>query len=166
MQPISVKPIEDKRGPGLRFPPPLLVLVLIGAGYLADVWLPLPITQPVTRYLDLRLIGLLLVIASLILALLALSNFLRAKTQVEPWQPTTVILQSGVFAYSRNPIYLAFCIATLGAGLIINSWWGLGVTPVLVFLLQRLVINREESYLEKKFGEDYLAYRQRVRRWL
>jgi protein-S-isoprenylcysteine O-methyltransferase Ste14 len=114
---ISVKPREDKRGPGLKFPPPLLVLALIGAGYLADSWLPLPITQGI----DLRLIGLLLVIASLLLALLALSHFLRAKTHVEPWQPTTVILQSGIFAYSRNPIYLAFCIATLGSGLIINS---------------------------------------------
>jgi protein-S-isoprenylcysteine O-methyltransferase Ste14 len=127
----------------------LLVLVLIGAGYLADSWLPLPITQSI----DLRLIGLLLVIASLLLALLALFYFLRAKTQVEPWQPTTVILQSGIFAYSRNPIYLAFCIATLGSGL-------------LVYLLQRLVINREESYLEQKFGEDYLSYKRRVRRWL
>ena len=161
-----MKPGEDKRGPGLKFPPPLLALVLIGAGYLTDSWLPLPITQPITQYLNLRLIGLLLIIASLLLALLALSNFLRAKTHVEPWQPTTVILQSGVFAYSRNPIYLAFCIATLGAGLIINSWWGLGVTPLLAFLLQRLVINREESYLEQKFGEDYLSYKRRVRRWL
>ena len=154
--------IEDKRGPGLKFPPPLLVAVLIGAGYQAHSWLPLPITQSV----DLRLIGLVLVIASLLLALLALSGFLRAKTHVEPWQPTTVILQSGVFAYSRNPIYLAFCVATLGAGLIINSWWVLGVTPVLAYLLQWLVINREESYLEQKFGEGYLAYQQRVRRWL
>jgi protein-S-isoprenylcysteine O-methyltransferase Ste14 len=157
-----VQPIEDKRGPGLKFPPPLLVLALIGMGYLADTRLPLPVTQDN----DLRLIGLLLVIASLLLALLALSNFLRAKTHVEPWQPTTVILQSGVFRYSRNPIYLAFCIATLGCGLILNSWWGLGVTPVLVYLLQRLVIYREEAYLEQKFGADYLAYKRRVRRWL
>jgi len=161
-----VQPIEDKRGPGLKFPPPLLVLVLIGTGYLADSWLPLPITQSITQSIDLRLIGLLLVIASLLLALPALYCFLRAKTHVEPWQPTTVILQSGIFAYSRNPIYLAFCIATLGTGLLINSWWGLGVTPVLVYLLQRLVINREEFYLEQKFGEDYLAYKRRVRRWL
>jgi protein-S-isoprenylcysteine O-methyltransferase Ste14 len=161
-----VQPIEDKRGPGLKFPPPLLVLVLIGTGYLADSWLPLPITQSITQSIDLRLIGLLLVIASLLLALLALYCFLRAKTHVEPWQPTTVILQSGIFAYSRNPISLAFCIATLRTGLLINSWWGLGVTPVQLFLLQRLVINREEFYLEQKFGADYLAYKRRVRRWL
>ena len=161
-----MQPIEDKRGPGLKFPPPLLVLVLIGTGYLADSWLPLPITPPITQSIDLRLIGLLLVIGSLLLALFALYCFLRAKTNVEPWQPTTVILQSGIFAYSRNPIYLAFCIAALGTGLLINSWWGLGVTPVLAYLLQRLVINREESYLEQKFGADYLAYKRRVRRWL
>ena len=158
--------MEDKRGPGLKFPPPLLVVVVIGAGYLADSWLPLPITQPITHTIDLRLTGLLLVIASLLLALLALSCFLRAKTHVEPWHPTTVILQSGIFAYSRNPIYLAFCIATLGSGLMLNSWWIIGITPVLAYLLQRLVINREESYLEQKFGEDYLAYQNRVRRWL
>ena len=153
---------QDKRGPGLKFPPPLLPLSLIGIGYLSHTWLPLPVSERV----DLFAPGIALIAASLLLALIALFHFLRAKTHVEPWQPTTTIIQSGVFRHSRNPIYLAFCIATLGCGLLLNSWWVLMATAPLAGLLQLLVIRREEAYLEEKFGQAYLAYKQSVRRWL
>ena len=152
----------DKRGPGLKFPPPLLPLSLIGIGYLNDTWLPLPVSERA----DLRALGIGLIAASLLLALIALFHFLRAKTHVEPWQPTTTIIQSGVFRYSRNPIYLAFCIATVGCGLLLNSWWVLMATVPLAGQLQLLVIRREEAYLEEKFGQPYVDYKQSVRRWI
>jgi len=157
-----VQSLEDKRGPSLKFPPPLLPLTLIGIGYLIDVYLPLPINE----YSALWLTGLVVVIASLCLAAIALIQFLRAKTHIEPWQPTTFIIQSGIFRYSRNPIYLSFCVATLGCGLMLNSWWVIAAVLPLIYLLQQLVIRHEESYLQQKFGETYLAYKRRVRRWL
>jgi protein-S-isoprenylcysteine O-methyltransferase Ste14 len=153
---------QDKRGPGLKFPPPLLPLSLIGIGHLSDTWLPLPVSESVVM----RGVGIALIAVALLLALVALFHFLRAKTHVEPWQPTTTIIQSGVFRYSRNPIYLAFCIATLGCGLLLNSWWVLMATVPLAGLLQLLVIRREEAYLEEKFGQSYLAYKRKVRRWI
>ena len=153
---------DDTRGPGLKFPPPLLPLSLIGIAYLADIYLPLPINGGSGLWLA----GLVLVIASACLAIIAALQFLRAKTHLEPWQPTTFIVQSGIFRFSRNPIYLAFGISTFGCGLMLNSWWGLAAVLPLIYLLQQLVIRREEAYLEQKFGDSYLAYKRRVRRWL
>ena len=72
---------DDTRGPGLKFPPPLLPLSLIGIAYLADIYLPLPINEGS----GLWLIGLILVVASLCLASIAVFQFFRAKTHLEPW---------------------------------------------------------------------------------
>jgi len=152
----------DRRGPGLKFPPPLLVIGAIGLGYLLDWLLPLPISAWDLLWLT----GVALIVLSVILALIALFHFLEANTHVEPWHPTTTIIEKGLYRYSRNPIYLAFCSTTLGSGLALNSWWiVMGVLP-LVYLLQKLVIKREEAYLANKFGKVYLDYKSRVRRWL
>ena len=156
------QPAEDKRGPGLRFPPPLLPVVLVGGAWLLERWFPLPLGGSGRLLIP----GILLITAALALAVASLLQFLRAKTHVEPWHPTTTIIQSGVFRFSRNPIYLAFCIASAGCGLVLDSWWVIAAVIPLVLLLQALVIRKEEAYLESKFGESYLAYKKRVRRWL
>lgn len=152
---------EDKRGPGLRFPPPLIVVAVVAAGYLLDLLQPLPIAAAAWPWL----LGAGLIVVASLLAVISLLQFLRAKTHVEPWHPTTTIIQHGVFARSRNPIYLSFCIATAGIGLCLNNGWVLAGLVPQVLLLYWLVIRREEAYLEAKFGETYRAYRRRVRRW-
>ena len=153
---------EDRRGPGVKLPPPLIAMVAIGGGWSADSLLPLPIAAGD----ELRWGGIVIVALAFLLALAALIQFLIAKTHVEPWRPTSTIIRGGLFRMSRNPIYLAFCIAALGAGLIINSWWGVVAAPLLGCLLQYLVIRREEAYLANKFGDEYLAYKRNTRRWL
>ncbi len=153
---------EDKRGPGLKFPPPLLAPAVIGPGWVFDLAIPLPIRVAEAPWLT----GLAIVGIALLLAVISLLQFVDAKTHVEPWKPATTIISKGLFRYSRNPIYLAFCIATIGIGLVLNSWWIVGSVLPLIVLLQRLVISREEAYLEHKFGESYLDYKRRVRRWL
>ncbi|MCP4978868.1 MAG: isoprenylcysteine carboxylmethyltransferase family protein [Gammaproteobacteria bacterium] len=153
---------EDKRGPGLKFPPPLLVLAIIGCAYLIERLFSLPIVAGEFLWLT----GTALIVAALLLATITLLHFFKAKTHVEPWHPTTTIIQKGVFRYSRNPIYLSFCIATLGIGVILNSWWVVCSLLPTIYFLQHLVIKREEAYLEHKFGAPYLDYKQRVRRWI
>ena len=153
---------EDKSGPGLKFPPPLLVLATIGCAWLVDAIRPLPIVDGGVLWLG----GTAIIAIALLVALIALVHFFVAKTHVEPWHPTTVIIRNGVYRFSRNPIYLAFCIATVGAGLVLNSWWVVVSVTILKPLLEHLVISREEIYLEKKFGEAYLEYKRQVRRWL
>ncbi|TNF86546.1 MAG: isoprenylcysteine carboxylmethyltransferase family protein [Gammaproteobacteria bacterium] len=153
---------EDKRGPGLKFPPALLALAAIGCAWLADQVRPLPIAASD----GLRLAGITIIALAVLLALIALVQFIRASTHVEPWRPTTKVIRTGVFRFSRNPIYLSFCIATVGIGLLLNSWWVVASVTVIKPLLEHFVISREEAYLEKKYGEHYLEYKRQVRRWL
>ena len=152
----------DGRGPGVKFPPPLLVVLVVGTGYLIDLVKPWPVLSAELVWLS----GAVLILIALLIAVTALFQFLEASTHIEPWRPTTTILKTGVFRYSRNPIYLAFVIATAGGGLVLNSWWILLGVPLLIWLLQQLIIKREEVYLASKFGEEYLDYRKKVRRWL
>lgn len=153
---------EDKRGPGLKFSPALLALAAIGCAWLVDQVRPLPIAAGD----GLRPGGITIIVIAVLLALIALAQFIRARTHVEPWRPTTKVIRTGVFRFSRNPIYLSFCIAAIGIGLLLNSWWVVASVTVIKPLLEHFVISREEAYLEKKFGEHYLEYKRQVRRWL
>ena len=83
-----------------------------------------------------------------------------------PTSPTTTVVETGVFRYSRNPIYLALTVALVALGFVFASGWFLVVAPAAVFAVTRLAIAREEAYLARKFGAPYLAYMARVRRWL
>ncbi|NIW25479.1 MAG: DUF1295 domain-containing protein, partial [Gammaproteobacteria bacterium] len=78
---------------------------------------------------------------------------------------TTAIVSDGVFGFSRNPIYVSDTILYIGLGLILDTWWALIFTPIVIWIMSTGVIAREEAYLEKKFGNDYLEYKRKVRRW-
>ena len=92
---------------------------------------------------------------------------LRRTGQSEnPWNPTTLIVESGPFRFTRNPMYLQMVLVCIGIGVALMNLWILALTPVCAWLLQKLAILPEERYLEQKFGETYLAYKRRVRRWL
>ena len=92
---------------------------------------------------------------------------LRRTGQTEkPWTPTTQIVQHGPFALTRNPLYLQMVLICVGIAVMLMNVWILLLTPVCAWFLQRLAIVPEEAYLEQKFGETYLAYKRRVRRWL
>jgi protein-S-isoprenylcysteine O-methyltransferase Ste14 len=83
-----------------------------------------------------------------------------------PWKPTTEIIERGPFRVSRNPMYLQMVLVCVGFSIILWNVWVLLFTPLCAWSLQRLVIAPEEAYLEGKFGDTYLAYKRRVRRWL
>ena len=72
----------------------------------------------------------------------------------------------GVYAYTRNPLYLGPTIGLIGVALVLDSLWFLVATPLSAFAITKLAIEREEEYLARKFGDAYLAYKARVRRWL
>jgi len=92
-------------------------------------------------------------------------TFKREGTTPEPNGVASALLTTGPFRLSRNPLYLALSTTPLWVGFLLDSAWMLLLTPVLVLLLDRLVIAREEVRLRAQFGDDYLAYTQRVRRW-
>ncbi len=83
-----------------------------------------------------------------------------------PWKPTLQIIVRGPFRITRNPMYLQMVLVCVGVAILLWDVWILALTPVGAWLLQRLAIVPEEDYLERKFGDTYLAYKRRVRRWL
>ncbi|HTK95460.1 MAG TPA: isoprenylcysteine carboxylmethyltransferase family protein [Terriglobales bacterium] len=154
---------EKLRSSGVRFPPPLLYLAGLVAGWLLHRFVhPLPTFQDWPRYL---LAGAF-TIAGLALPISTRISFHRAGTSILPIRPTTALVTGGPFRFSRNPAYLGMAMLYAGIGFWIGSWWPLCLLPLVLLGIQQFVITKEERYLESLFGEDYRAYQRRVRRWL
>jgi protein-S-isoprenylcysteine O-methyltransferase Ste14 len=153
---------NDTNGAAVKFPPPLIFLVCMLITYGVHHFYPIGIgTTSVLKY-----IGAAVTLFGFSLVVLVSRSFKRVETNIEPWKPTTTIVSTGVFAYSRNPVYAAFCIISVGVGIFLNSIWVLlSVIPSGV-LVYYIAIKKEESYLEEKFGEEYIQYKSKVRRWL
>ncbi|HJO12388.1 MAG: isoprenylcysteine carboxylmethyltransferase family protein [Gammaproteobacteria bacterium] len=153
---------EDKKGAGVKFPPPFILLAAIVAGLILDYLYPLSLGVPQA----LQILGAPVLAAGVALPILLALSFRRVKTNIEPWKPTHVIITTGVYAYSRNPIYLGFCLVSLGLGIWTNNLWLVLSTPVVGILVYFIAIKQEEAYLERKFGDQYRQYKARVRRWI
>ena len=83
-----------------------------------------------------------------------------------PIRPTTAIVSDGVYRFTRNPMYVSMVAVYVGIALLIRAPWALVLLPLVVLLVDRLVIAKEERYLRGKFGETYTNYCSRVRRWI
>ena len=111
-------------------------------------------------------LGVPLVAVAIALFSYSVAKFRAAGTPVPARKPTTVIVRTGPYRFSRNPIYLAFSVFQLGIAIWANSVWLLATLVGAVALVHYVVIRREEQYLERKFGAQYLDYKASVRRWL
>jgi protein-S-isoprenylcysteine O-methyltransferase Ste14 len=89
-----------------------------------------------------------------------------AGTPVPGNRPTTAIVRTGPYRFGRNPIYLAFSLLHLGIAIWIDSLWLMASLVAAVALMALVVIPREERYLERRFGAEYLDYKASARRWL
>lgn len=147
--------------PNLPIKPPFVFLIAIGIGAVGHWLIPQTI-----RPEGMGWVGQGLLLAALLAIAWSVFTFRRHQTAVEPWKATTVIIDHGLYALSRNPIYLGFALAQVGVALWVNQRAILVmVLPALVFT-DRMIIRREEAYLSKKFGAPYEAYCAKVRRWL
>ncbi|MEY3702377.1 MAG: hypothetical protein RI891_1669 [Gemmatimonadota bacterium] len=147
--------------PDLPIKPPFVFLIATGVGAIAHQLLGQTI-----RPAGMAWIGQAVLLAALCWIAFVIWTFRRHQTAVEPWKATKTIISTGPFALSRNPIYIGFAIAQMGIALWADSMTILlMVLPAVVFT-DRAIIRREEAYLTRKFGEPYLAYCRKVRRWL
>jgi protein-S-isoprenylcysteine O-methyltransferase Ste14 len=96
----------------------------------------------------------------------AFLEFRKARTTLDPHGSVKALVRGGVYRFTRNPIYLGFLFMVIGFPLAYGSLWGLVVSPIFMVTLSRLVIEKEEAYLEKKFKGEYTDYSSKVRRWL
>ena len=90
----------------------------------------------------------------------------RAGTPTNPYKPVSHVATQGPFRYTRNPGYLAMATIYMGIASLANALWAVLLLPVALIVVQRGVIEREERYLERKFGEEYLRYKAQVSRWI
>ncbi len=89
-----------------------------------------------------------------------------AGTTLDVDKPVSRLVQDGPFRYSRNPGYLSLAMLYAGIAILRNALWAILFLPLLLLVTRRELIEREERYLERTFGEEYLAYKRRVRRWV
>ena len=153
---------EQKDHADVKIHPPILTLIHLAIAYVAKWVIPIPFVVPNI----LRNIGLALVVAGFLLAIAAFMEFRNARTTVDPHGSVSSIVSSGIYRFTRNPIYLGFVLLLIGFPLNSGTYWGVVLVPVLIISLNSLVIQHEEAYLERKFGDGYTSYKSRVRRWL
>ena len=158
--PVELPPEEDR--PGVPIPPPLLFVLPILASLALEWFVPTSFVHGAFRWLP----GALIFFAGIALIQGGFVTQKRAGTDPIPYKPSTRIVAHGIYRFTRNPMYLGFALCTFGLAILANSAWMLLAVPIGLVLIDRLVIVREERYLERKFAEEYLDYKRRVRRWV
>ncbi len=145
----------------IAFPPAMYIGTLM-AGLIVHYIFPIDfVPRPIAT-----ISGIAAIFVAAIIIISAIRTMRRASTAVNPSLPTTAIVSDGVFGHSRNPIYLSFTLAYLGIALLFNALIAVLLLLPLLVIVQIGVIRREEVYLERKFGDKYLDYKTRVRRWV
>lgn len=149
-----------------RFPwPPVIYVIALIAGYLFGHSLPLPWFGGIAAEVMFAA-GVLMILGALAIDFAAMTTIHRAKTTVMPHRKVDHLVTKGVFAVSRNPIYVAHTMLVIGAGLISGIAWYFPLAFVAAYAAQKLGIEREEKHLESRFGKAYRDYKKRVNRWI
>ncbi|MBC8312111.1 MAG: isoprenylcysteine carboxylmethyltransferase family protein [Candidatus Marinimicrobia bacterium] len=149
-------------GANVKFPPPLVYIIWMIMGailqncFLTDMGIPF----------NYQYWGLGMVIGGVFLIIYFQLLFKKMDTNIKPWEPTKNIITTGVYAYSRNPIYVVFNIFPIGLGIFFDNLWVLLSFIPALYTVYYLAIKKEEAYLEATFGEEYLDYKKKVRRWI
>lgn len=154
------KPTNGGPNPGLLRPPIIFLCAILLGIALHWAW-PLHFVSP-----NVRLLGPLVVACAVVLFLLSYREFRRAGTSVQGSKRSTVIVRTGPYLFSRNPIYLAFILLVLGLSVWLNNLWLLVTLVPPVAIIAFLVIPREERFLERNLPDQYESYKAQARRWL
>lgn len=144
----------------IDLPPAWLALAI------ALMWAETRLTGGIPLPSAVTLAGWVLIAFGVVVTGLAAVSFLRAKTSIIPRQRPDAIITSGLYRFSRNPIYLADAAMLAGAGLVLGALSVVIVLPGFVGLITRRYISGEEAGLAARFPEEWAAYSARVRRWL
>ena len=146
----------------VRFPPPLIYVAGFVLGLLLERAFPV-LVLPKTPS---RVVAVLCIALFAILTVWSIGLFHRARTSFLPIKPTTTLVVYGPYQFTRNPMYFGLVCLYLGLALWFGVFWAVILLPAVIVLVQHYVIAREEQYLERKFGQEYLKYKTGVRRWI
>ena len=155
------KPREKRGTAGVIAPPPVISLGFLGLGFLLEGLLPgaeLPWWA--------QWVGAVVIVAGAAVMLWFELAFKRAGTDANPYRPSKALATDGPYRFSRNPGYLGMAITYVGITLAAEAPWALVMLVPATLVIQYGVIHREERYLERLFGEEYLSYKRTTRRWI
>jgi protein-S-isoprenylcysteine O-methyltransferase Ste14 len=155
-------PDDEHDKAGVVAPPPLIYLGVLAVGLLLNRRFPIgSLPRGITRGAGWPLLG-----GGVLLLVWFERTMRKADTPTNPYKPSLRVATEGPFRYTRNPGYLSMAMIYAGIATIVNALWAILLLPVALLAIRRGVIEREEDYLERKFGEEYLRYKAQVRRWI
>ena len=150
--------MEAKR----RIIPPVWMLLALLASLALHRWLPLvSLLRPPWTWT-----GVVPILVALLLTPPAMLLFRRSGTPIMPFERSTALVTTGVYRFTRNPMYLGLTLVLLGVAVLQGSLGACLPIPLFILIVQKRFIEGEERFLTEIFGEQYLSYRRRVRRWL
>ena len=155
---------DSQDGAAVRFPPPLVAVIMLVVGIVAE-WFLGPLATPLAGIAR-GVLGLLLAAAGLGCMLAAIGLFRKSGQDPTPWKSSPELISSGIYQRTRNPMYLGMGFLQAGIGVLLANLWVVALVPVTWALIYVIAIRHEEAYLTEIFGEDYRAYKSKVRRWL
>ena len=153
---------ETQDTPGVIALPPLIYLAGFCIGVVLELLLP---SASLPTWLALG-VGVTVLAAGLALAAAFFAAFRRAGTPVDVYKPSTTVVTTGPYRLTRNPGYLSLALIYVGLTILFSAPWVLVPLAVVLLVVDRGVIQREERYMAQKFGGDYLRYKTQTRRWL
>lgn len=165
---MSTREVQRLGAPGrskwVVFPPPALFVLSFVAGLQIQAlgWPHVSVSIGAPGHL----LGTALLVLAALLLLPAPALFLARRTTIVPHRSARSLVTSGPYRITRNPMYLALATGYVGLALFLNVAWPLVFLSFPIWVLERRVIPFEEANLERLFGSEYQAYRQRVRRWI
>ncbi len=142
-------------------PPPILYVGATILGVILNFFIAITFLPGVLAWI----VGPLFVVVGIPIIISAFGSLIRGKTPLDPGLPTATIVKDGVYRFTRNPIYLSFTLIYVGVAFTFNLIWALALLVAVLIAIDLGQIRREEKYLERKFGEEYLRYKKTVRRW-
>jgi protein-S-isoprenylcysteine O-methyltransferase Ste14 len=159
-EPWGIDPAADH--PKVIASPAVIFAAFLVLGFILDWFWPLAFLSPDWSLI----IGFFTIFIAVNLKMYAARELVRIRTNLNVRKPTTAIATESPFSVSRNPVYAGILLLNIGIACFVNALWILLLTPLLGLVLQQGVIKPEEAYLEQKFGEAYLGYKAKVRRWI
>jgi protein-S-isoprenylcysteine O-methyltransferase Ste14 len=153
---------DERDKPGVVAPPPLIYLGPLVLGLLLNGRFPVSFLPRGMR----RVLGWPLLGGGMLLMNWFFWTLRSAGTPVNPEKPVSSLVTDGPFRYTRNPGYLSIAMIYAGIASLANALWAILFLPAALVVIRRGVIEREERYLERKFGKEYLRYKAQTRRWI
>ena len=157
--------MENKKdNPGVYIPPPLIYAGVFLLAVLIQRLIPFEKNFFYT--IASKIAGSIIIIAGVFFSFPALSQFFRTKNTLITIKPASSLQTTGIYSVCRNPMYISLLLWYTGLSFLIGNWWNFILLPLLFLIMQEYVIKREEKYLERSFGQEYLNYKSKVRRWI